>query len=133
MEPFDDAALDALLREAAEAPAPAVSDALGASLVAAALAAQPQRGAVLSPPRGLWGQLRGLLGDLGGMSGLAGISAAGLVGLWIGLVPPNAAQNLLSPLVSVQAPVAATIQADDPFAAFEGGDLLSVMTLETEF
>lgn len=122
---FDAAALDALLSEmAASEPAP-LGGALRDDLVAAALAAQPVRSVPVAR-RGGWARVKILLRDLGGVPGLASLAAAGLVGLWIGLAPPSAAQVFLSPFLSSQT------AEYDPFALFESRDLLSVITLDTE-
>ncbi|GAB5445259.1 hypothetical protein [Gymnodinialimonas sp.] len=82
--------LDALFSEArAEGP--------GADLMARVLAdaadVQAEVPDVAAPPRGGW--LAGMLGGLGGWSAVSGITAAGVMGLAVGLYAPDTVSGLL--------------------------------------
>jgi hypothetical protein len=95
--PLSDPALDALFAQA-RATAPAdLPDALSARLIAQAEAMVPAAGpftATAPARRGWFTALRDLLSDLGGAPGLAGLSVAGVAGVWIGFVQPEAAAGV---------------------------------------
>ena len=89
----EDDALDALFAQAKEtSPRPD----LMARVLADAADVQAEAAVVhapVSPPRDSW--LAGLLGALGGWSAVSGITAAGVVGLAVGLYSPDAVAGLL--------------------------------------
>lgn len=89
----EDDALDALFAQAKEtSPRPD----LMARVLADAADVQAEATVVhapVSPPRDSW--LAGLLGALGGWSAISGITAAGVVGLAVGLYSPDAVAGLL--------------------------------------
>jgi hypothetical protein len=88
-----DTDLDSLFAQARGAAAPLPAD-LSARLVAQAEAMLPPatgpKPGSARGQRGWLSGLRGLLADLGGGPGLAGLSVAGVAGLWIGFVQPEA-------------------------------------------
>jgi hypothetical protein len=91
-----DGDLDALLSQARDvAPSP-LPDALFARLVAQAeaMVPAPAAAAPLGSRRGWVSALRQLVADIGGAPGLAGLSVAGVAGLWIGFVQPEAAAGV---------------------------------------
>jgi hypothetical protein len=75
----DDDALEALFQRARSAPPP-VPAALMARVLADAQAAQP------APAQGIW---RVLWHSIGRSAGLGGLATATLVGVWIGVAPPE--------------------------------------------
>lgn len=94
------AALDALLAEVADAPVPesgplpVPSDDLMARILADAEAAQVR--AVAVPPRVGW---RNWLAALGGWPALGGMAVAGVTGLWLGVAPPAAVDELVAEML----------------------------------
>lgn len=82
--------LDALFAEAkGDGPGPD----LMARVLADAALVQAEVSVVAAPPRGAW--LAGLLGALGGWSAVSGITAAGIMGLAVGLYAPDTVTGFL--------------------------------------
>lgn len=104
--PLPDAAFLARLSADAAGAAPSAGGAVGMA------AARPPARAVAgrSPPRRR-GAAR-LVAGLGGWRGISGLVAAGLAGLWIGLVLPDSVRRI--------APAAGTDETLDLFAAADG-------------
>ncbi|MGQ0565527.1 MAG: dihydroorotate dehydrogenase [Gemmobacter sp.] len=75
---------------AARADAARPSDGLMARVLADADALQPQRRAPARPRF----RLSALIAALGGMGAMAGLATATVAGLWIGLAPPAAVDDL---------------------------------------
>lgn len=123
--PLTDTDLDALFAQARSADPAPVPDALFARLAAQAEAMVPA--AVLVPlapvPRGWFAALRDLLSDLGGAPGLAGLSVAGVAGVWIGFVQPDAmagVSGLVWEGAAGVSPTLATLAAEPtPFDDFD--------------
>lgn len=86
MTPSDDKKLDALFGEVRSDPVEPSSDIM-ARVLADAAAMQPVAAAqsVAKNPLG-----SRILSAIGGWPALSGVAAAGVAGLWIGLVPPDA-------------------------------------------
>lgn len=91
----DMAALDALLAEVAASPVEVPGDELVARILADAGAAQADtaEAPVLAPATPAW---RGWLDALGGWPTLGGLTAAAVTGLWIGVAPPAAVDDLVA-------------------------------------
>lgn len=89
--------LDGLFAEA-RADSPAPSPALMARILADAAAVQPRPAA--APPRRAVPRfgLGAVLAALGGFGSLAGLASAAVAGLWIGLAPPAAVDDLAASL-----------------------------------
>ena len=85
----DDDALEALFQQARSAP-PEVPDGLLARVIADAEAARPPRGS------GIW---RTLWQSIGGPAGLGGLVTATLVGVWIGVAPPERLPDIAAGLI----------------------------------
>jgi hypothetical protein len=117
--PLPEATLDALLRDAAtRAPEP-LPDRLRARLFADALAELPP--AAVAPRRrpGLAERLARLWQPLGGAPGLGALTAAGLVGLWIGAAAPEPVADVPAAFWQGAALIGADLAGrpgDDPFA-----------------
>lgn len=88
------AALDALLADVADAPEVAPSDDLMARILADAEAAQG-----LAVPVLLRVGWRNWLAALGGWPALGGMAVAGVAGLWLGVAPPAAVDQLVAELL----------------------------------
>lgn len=91
----DMAALDALMAEVAASPVEAPGDDLMARILADAGAAQADTVAApaSAPVTPAW---RGWLDALGGWPTLGGLTAAAVTGLWIGVAPPAAVDDLVA-------------------------------------
>lgn len=85
----DDAALEGLFQRARSAP-PEVPAALMARVLADAQEQQP------APVQSIW---RTLWHSIGGSAGLSGLVTATLVGVWIGVAPPDQVPDIAAGLI----------------------------------
>lgn len=86
----DLARVEALLDEVRDTTPPLMSAALTAKLIAQAQATQ-DASVVTQKPRAAW---RDWMADLGGWRGVGGLVTAGVAGLWLGIAPSAAAEDL---------------------------------------
>lgn len=126
--PLSDPALDALFAQA-RATAPAdMPDTLSARLIAQAEAMVPATAPALNAAPARRGWLAGLgdlLSDLGGAPGVAGLSVAGVAGVWIGFVQPEAAAGVPGLFWEAAAGVSPTVATLlDDATPFDDFDLL---------
>ncbi|WP_245820547.1 UPF0449 family protein [Flavimaricola marinus] len=89
-------ALDALLADVAGAPDPVPSDDLMARILADAEASRPVPAAPPEAPRLGW---RNWLATLGGWPVLGGMAMAGVAGLWLGVAPPAAVDQMVAEML----------------------------------
>ena len=93
--------LDDLFATARNAAPPQPSPALMARILADAASEQPRPRPVARPaPSGF--SFRALIAALGGMGAMAGLATATMAGVWIGLAPPTAVDDLAAALWTVE-------------------------------
>jgi hypothetical protein len=118
-----DGDLDALFAQARRADPAPLPDPFLARLTAQAEAMVPAPPVAAPVRRGWLAGLRDILSDIGGAPGLAGLSVAGVAGVWIGFVQPEAiagAPGLLWEGASGVSPtVAGLLDASTPFDDFD--------------
>ena len=92
--PNDDM-LDDLFATARQA-APAPSADLMARVLADAAAVQPQPATTTAAVPGLWSRM---LDAIGGWPAVSGLAAATVAGIWVGVAPPSAVEDMTASLI----------------------------------